>query len=236
MLTGLGYSAPITGFSFYVTDGGPPPILPDTVLPVVTAFNLLSASDNLTVPITLLAAADLDAYGVPGTIAKWFLSESSSKPAGGDSGWRTVKPTFYTFAAQGSKTLYAFAKDGAGNVSAGKAATTVITLPAPVSGIDYTATTRVFTQQNAGQVFTMGKQPGEVLVGIGIDFRRFLARGETLTTAACSGGTFLRVAGSAAFCVISGGANGETLRVTLTAHGDKGNVVEGELKVVVKEV
>ena len=102
----------------------------DTVPPVVTAFNLLSASDALTVPITLLAASDLDAYGAPGNIRGWYLSESATKPAANAAGWRSSKPTFYTFATPGSKTLYAFVKDAAGNVSTtGKAAATTITLP-----------------------------------------------------------------------------------------------------------
>ena len=108
---------------------------------------------------------------------------------------------------------------------------------ASISGtIDLEATSRVYTLQTNGQIFTLTKQPHEVLVGLGVDFRRFLAKGETLFSGTCVNGTFLRVEGTTAFCAVSGGTSGATLRVTLTGQGDKGSVVEGELKVIVTEV
>jgi hypothetical protein len=58
-----------------------------------------------------------------------LVNESASTPSATASGWSATPPTSYTFASAGSKTLYAWAKDAAGNVSAGKSASVTITLP-----------------------------------------------------------------------------------------------------------
>jgi hypothetical protein len=96
---------------------------PDTTAPTMTAFSIPSTSTSLTVPITTLTATD--AVGVTG----YLVNESSTKPASGASGWAASKPASYTFGSEGSKTLYAWAKDGAGNVSNSLSASTTITLP-----------------------------------------------------------------------------------------------------------
>jgi len=101
---------------------------PDTTAPVVTAFSIPSASSSLTVTITNLEATD--AVGVTG----YLVTESPTKPTAGAAGWSGTKPTSYTFGSEGSKTLYAWAKDAAGNVSDGiMSASVVITLPFEVT-------------------------------------------------------------------------------------------------------
>jgi uncharacterized repeat protein (TIGR02543 family) len=97
--------------------------LPDTIAPVVTLFTLPATETNLTVPVTALAATD--AVGVAG----YLISESANQPQGNDQNWSANPPTQYVFASQGVKTLYAFAKDAAGNISAPLLATATITLP-----------------------------------------------------------------------------------------------------------
>ena len=84
---------------------------PDLTAPTVTAFTIPSTASSLTVSISSFTATDT--VGVTG----YLLTESSSDPLASDGGWSGTAPTSYTFSSQGSKTLYAWAKDAAGNVS-----------------------------------------------------------------------------------------------------------------------
>ena len=98
------------------------PPAPDTMAPTVTAFTIPATSSTLTVAITSLTATDN--VGVTGYIVK----ESATAPAAGATGWTASPPNSFTFGTAGSKTLYAWAKDAAGNVSASRSATTTITM------------------------------------------------------------------------------------------------------------
>jgi len=84
--------------------------LPDVTKPVVT-FTIPSAtSTSLNVPVTFTAT---DNKAVTG----YLITETNVTPT---SGWLTTPPTSYTFVsgtANGLKTLYAWAKDAASNVS-----------------------------------------------------------------------------------------------------------------------
>lgn len=102
-------------------------VLVDTVKPVISSFVIPSTSSALNVPITNLTATDN--MGVSG----YFLSESSLVPAAGFSGWSSSVPTSYIFSSAGTKTLYAWVKDSAGNVSASATDSVVITLNNPVA-------------------------------------------------------------------------------------------------------
>ncbi|ABQ24971.1 beta strand repeat-containing protein [Geotalea uraniireducens] len=95
--------------------------LPDTTVPTVTNFTIPDTAASLIVPVTNFDGGDDTA------ITTWLLSETATAMAG-DSRWSATKPSDYTFGGQGTKTLYAFAKDVAGNVSAPLSATVVITL------------------------------------------------------------------------------------------------------------
>lgn len=98
----------------------------DETAPVVTAFVIPATSATLAVPITTFTATD--AVGVTG----YKVQESATPPLAGDAGWSGSAPTQYVFATEGAKTLWAFAKDAAGNVSAAASDTTTITIPANV--------------------------------------------------------------------------------------------------------
>jgi hypothetical protein len=74
----------------------------------------------MTVPITAFAATDN--VGVTG----FLITESFTKPAASAAGWNATVPANYTCSKSGARTLYAWAKDAAGNVSAGKSARTNI--------------------------------------------------------------------------------------------------------------
>ena len=96
----------------------------DTTLPTVTAFSVPATAASLTVPISTFTATDNVA------VTGYLVTETSTKPTAGAVGWSVVQPTIYTFASAGSKTLYGWARDAAGNVSNSRSATVTITLSA----------------------------------------------------------------------------------------------------------
>jgi len=87
-----------------------PPIV-DTTPPTVTDFSVPATAFSLAVPINSFAATD--DVGVTG----YMVTESATAPGASDLGWNATPPISYTFAAPGIKTLHAWAKDAAGNVS-----------------------------------------------------------------------------------------------------------------------
>jgi len=101
----------------------------DTQAPIVNTFTLPATASSLTVSITSLDATDNVA------VTGYLLTESSTTPSLSASGWSATKPTSYTFSSAGTKTLYAWARDAAGNVSVSKSATVT------VSGTDTIAPT-----------------------------------------------------------------------------------------------
>lgn len=102
--------------------------VPDIISPTVTAFAIPATAASLTVNITSFTATDNIA------VTGYLLTETSSTPSAGAAGWTTSAPTSYVFASEGSKTLYAWAKDAAGNVSTSLNASVTITLPPTPSG------------------------------------------------------------------------------------------------------
>ena len=94
----------------------------DTTPPTVTAFIIPSTATTLTVTIASFTATDNVA------VTGYMVTESPTAPSSTAGGWLATAPTSYTFATEGSKTLYAWAKDAAGNVSSSRSASVVITL------------------------------------------------------------------------------------------------------------
>jgi hypothetical protein len=116
----------------------------DTTPPLVTAFSIPDTSASLTIQISTVSATD--DVGVTG----YLVNESSAKPAAAAGGWTSTVPASYTFTTAGSKTLYAWAKDAAGNVSASRSASVTVTLP------DTTApTVSVFTVPSSSASLTV---------------------------------------------------------------------------------
>ncbi len=123
----------------------------DTTPPTVTAFSLPATASSLTVSITTLTATDN--VGVAG----YLVTESSTSPASAATGWSASKPTSYVFASAGTKTLFAWAKDAAGNVSASRSASTTIALAPPSNAPkSITSTSQNRSSQASTQV---GEQP-----------------------------------------------------------------------------
>nr|WP_136526212.1 cohesin domain-containing protein [Geomonas ferrireducens] len=103
--------------------------LPDTTKPVVGTFTVPATATSATVTVTAFTATDNLA------VTGYLVNESATAPAADATGWTANAPTSYTFTGlpQGtsSKTLYAWAKDAAGNVSLSKSASVSITLTGP---------------------------------------------------------------------------------------------------------
>jgi hypothetical protein len=95
--------------------------LPDTTVPVVSAFTLPATATSLTVAVSSFTATDN--VGVTG----YLITTSSTAPLASAAGWTATAPTTVT-AVAGSNTFYAWAKDAAGNVSLAKSASVTVTL------------------------------------------------------------------------------------------------------------
>jgi parallel beta-helix repeat protein len=94
----------------------------DTIAPTVTAFIIPASSSTLAVPITTFTATDYIA------VTAYMITETASAPTVSDAGWLVSPPASFTFVSSGSKTLYAWAKDAAGHVSASRSANVVVTV------------------------------------------------------------------------------------------------------------
>ncbi|MFA7009382.1 MAG: Ig-like domain-containing protein, partial [Elusimicrobiales bacterium] len=103
--------------------------LPDVSSPTVTAFTIPAVASTLKVSIAVLTATDN--IGVTG----YLVNESSVRPLPGAVGWTAGAPSAYTFVSAGAKTLYAWAKDAAGNVSAGLSGTVTVDISSPAVSI-----------------------------------------------------------------------------------------------------
>ena len=82
----------------------------DTVAPVVTAFTTASMVAGPTFAVSMVAT---DNIGVRG----YMITMTSARPLANDPAWLATAPTTYTTTKNGFIMLYAWAKDGAGNVS-----------------------------------------------------------------------------------------------------------------------
>jgi hypothetical protein len=97
--------------------------LVDNTSPAVTSFAIPAAHNTLVVPISAFVATD--DFGVTG-----FLVRESDVPAplAGDADWTLTAPASFAFLTPGAKTLFAWAKDAAGNISTAASASVTITL------------------------------------------------------------------------------------------------------------
>ena len=92
--------------------GSPASVIVDTIAPSVTLFTVVSPSASWNIPIASFSASD--SVGVTG----YMITASSAQPSAEAAGWTGTAPTTFTVAADGAYTLYPWAKDAAGNVSA----------------------------------------------------------------------------------------------------------------------
>jgi hypothetical protein len=74
-------------------------------------------------PVSSFTATDNKA------VTGFMVAELATAPLAGDAGWSAGAPVSYSFDTEGTKTLYAWVKDAAGNVSTSLSDQVVITLP-----------------------------------------------------------------------------------------------------------
>ena len=110
--------------------------IPDTTKPTVDAFSIPSTATMLTVWIT-----NFDASDNPGGsgVSEYILTETTATPSPADSRWSVIKPMIHTFSSTGTKTLYAWVKDGAGNVSDSLSDSVTISLPPTADAYTFVA-------------------------------------------------------------------------------------------------
>jgi glycosidase len=99
----------------------------DSIAPSITAINVPASSSSLNVPITAFTASDN--MGV----TDYMITTTSTPPLPSDINWASTAPIVYAAGAEGSFSLYPWAKDAAGNVSAvyGSPASVIVDLSAP---------------------------------------------------------------------------------------------------------
>ncbi|MFA6183781.1 MAG: hypothetical protein WC682_01625 [Parcubacteria group bacterium] len=89
--------------------------------PTITNFSIPATADSLTVsPITFTASDDT---GITG----YCLTETNDSAT---CSWNLSAPDSFTFSTEGSHTLYAFAKDAAGNISSSSSGGVIIAIEA----------------------------------------------------------------------------------------------------------
>jgi len=95
--------------------------LPDTAAPVVS-FTLPATATNLNIVVSSFTATDNVA------VTGYLINKVATPPAASAAGWTASAPAT-VIAVAGSNTFYAWAKDAAGNVSAVKSASVIVTIP-----------------------------------------------------------------------------------------------------------
>ena len=115
----------------------------DTTNPVVTAFNIPTNSTTLIVTVTEFSATDN--IGVTG----YKITENSNTPLSSSPGWSASPIANYTFATEGTKTLYDWAKDASGNVSLSLSDTVIIF---PENGFIDVLTSEYFIDPETGLI------------------------------------------------------------------------------------
>ena len=107
----------------------------DVTAPIVQTFTAPATSTTKNIVISAMTATD--AVGVSG----YLITTTSTQPSAGDPNWTAIAPTIFTVGIDGTYTLYPWAKDEAGNVSAvsGLAKSVIVDTTVPTVTISTTA-------------------------------------------------------------------------------------------------
>lgn len=103
--------------------------LTDGVKPTVDSFTVPAFSKTLTINVSSFTASD------DTVVTGYKITESSSAPLASDAGWSATAPATYTISgdtSDGTKTLNAWAKDAAGNVSTATSRNIVVDKTTPL--------------------------------------------------------------------------------------------------------
>jgi len=153
-------------------------VMYDTVAPVIATFTVPGTTDWKTVAVSITANDNVLVTG-------WMITETSAQPAAGDPGWLTASPTCYTLSGMyGAYELYAWVKDGAGNVSvSGPSTHFPITYSAPSFPARIMQTGQTLCYDAAGTAISCAGtgQDGELRRGLLWPVPRFTNNGPTIT-------------------------------------------------------
>ena len=95
----------------------------DITPPTIISFVIPSTASSLTIPVMLFEVSDDKA------VAGYLLTETSNVPLPDENAWSATAPASYTFGQAGINSLYAWAKDSAGNVAGPAHKLVVISTP-----------------------------------------------------------------------------------------------------------
>jgi hypothetical protein len=110
----------------------------DTVAPTVSLGALPARTNNRTINVSMSGSDNASG------IAKWAINESGSAPSWGSNLWKNNALTSYTISgSEGTRTLRAWTRDNAGNVSLASVQTIVLDTVAPVITFTTPAVTTV---------------------------------------------------------------------------------------------
>jgi phosphatidylethanolamine-binding protein (PEBP) family uncharacterized protein len=148
----------------------------DTAAPIVSEFTVPAQVAGLTIPVKLNATDDTAVVG-------YLITETATSPSLEFAGWQTTKPTSFQAAAAGAKTLYAWARDAAGNISSAKSASCTLVPEGPGGGMNIANTISDQAQSTTiafdGLAFVTGSYcaqtfypPGKVADFFGFQFLR----------------------------------------------------------------
>ena len=112
-----------------------PAVGPDTTAPEI--FRFAPAPISRMSVITIPAFVATDDTGVAG----YLITESSTPPDPAGTGWKATPPAFFAVGAEGSHTLYAWAKDAADNISSPAIATVTVSADTTPNAFSFTAVT-----------------------------------------------------------------------------------------------
>ncbi len=140
----------------------------DTTAPTVNTFTVVTPSNSLNIPITAFSATDDVA------VTGYLITESATVPVTGATSWTGTPPATYTAASDGSYTLYPWAKDAAGHVSAVSASprAVVVDTTAPDTQID---TQPANPNNSANASFTFSSADGTAMFECSLEGGAFAA-------------------------------------------------------------
>ena len=135
--------------------------------PTVNLFTVPSSSTSFTISPIALGALDDD------SVAGYLITESDTPPSASDPNWTVSSPTSYTVTGGGNYTLYPWAKDAGGNVSA------VYSPPASVAVCNGSLSTITVTSTADNGPGTLRQAIADACAGITINFNALLS-GQTI--------------------------------------------------------
>jgi hypothetical protein len=211
-----------TESSFYVTGSGAIKkiILSHDLTPPTGSISINSGASYTNSTSVTLSLSASDSVGVTG----YYLSTSSSTPSASASGWTSVTSTTnysssvsYTLSSgDGTKTIYVWYKDSAGNISSAYSDSITLDVTAPTDGT-LTAT--------AGDAQVSLSWSGFSDATSGIASYKLMYSTNS-TPSSCSVGTQI-CAGTTSSCTTTGLTNGTTYYYRICATDNAGNTSTG---------